>query len=58
MTVKQFCLQNAERQRDSTGEASDNAPVAQLVEQLPFKEKVRGSNPLGGTFKNESNSKV
>ena len=25
------------------------APVAQVVEQLPFKEKVRGSSPLGGT---------
>src|SRR5258708_4029352 len=25
------------------------APVAQLVEQLPFKETVTGSNPVGGT---------
>ena len=23
-------------------------PIAQLVEQLPFKEKVVGSNPTGG----------
>jgi hypothetical protein len=26
-----------------------NAPIAQLVEQLPLKEMVRGSNPRGGT---------
>jgi len=38
-----------ERWRFSARERSDKAPVAQLVEQLPFKEKVRGSNPLGGT---------
>ncbi len=25
------------------------APIAQLVEQLPFKEKVTGSNPVGRT---------
>lgn len=25
------------------------APIAQLVEQLPFKEKVVGSIPTGGT---------
>ena len=25
------------------------APIAQLVEQLPFKEKVAGSNPAGRT---------
>ena len=25
------------------------APVAQLVEQFPFKEEVGGSNPPGGT---------
>jgi hypothetical protein len=25
------------------------APIAQLVEQLPFKETVPGSNPGGGT---------
>ncbi len=28
-----------------------NAPVAQLVELLPFKEKVPGSNPGRGTNK-------
>ena len=27
------------------------APIAQLVEQLPFKETVPGSNPGGGTKK-------
>lgn len=26
------------------------APIAQLVEQLPFKEKVVGSNPTGRTL--------
>ena len=26
------------------------APVAQLVEQFPFKEEVGGSNPPGGTL--------
>jgi hypothetical protein len=26
------------------------APIAQLVEQLPFKEKVLGSIPSGGTL--------
>ena len=26
------------------------APIAQLVEQLPFKEMVPGSNPGGGTY--------
>ncbi len=25
------------------------APIAQLVEQLPLKEKVAGSSPAGGT---------
>ena len=28
---------------------SDIAPIAQLVEQLPFKEMVPGSIPGGGT---------
>ena len=28
---------------------NDIAPIAQLVEQLPLKEMVRGSNPRGGT---------
>ena len=27
------------------------APIAQLVERLPFKEKVGGSNPSGRTIK-------
>ena len=27
-----------------------NAPIAQLVEQLPFKQKVLGSNPSGRTY--------
>ena len=27
-----------------------HAPVAQLVEQFPFKEEVGGSNPPGGTL--------
>ncbi len=26
------------------------APIAQLVEQLPFKQKVAGSNPAGRTI--------
>ena len=26
-----------------------NAPIAQLVERLPFKEMVIGSNPIGRT---------
>ena len=25
------------------------APLAQLVEQIPFKDKVTGSNPVRGT---------
>lgn len=29
----------------------DSAPIAQLVEQLPLKETVVGSNPTGGTIK-------
>jgi hypothetical protein len=28
----------------------DNPPVAQMVEQLPFKEMVAGSIPAGGTI--------
>ncbi len=32
------------------------APVAQLVEQFPFKEVVPGSSPGGGTRSLETNS--
>ena len=28
----------------------NQAPIAQLVEQLPFKEMVAGSNPAGRTI--------
>ena len=31
------------------------APIAQLVEQLPFKETVPGSNPGGGTKRGSKN---
>ena len=31
-------------------------PLAQLVEQLPFKETVVGSNPTGRTTKNKTRS--
>ncbi len=27
-----------------------HAPIAQLVEQIPLKDKVVGSNPTGGTY--------
>lgn len=37
---------------DQVGEA--NAPVAQSVEQLPFKERVAGSIPAGRTRRNKS----
>ena len=30
----------------------ENGPVAQLVEQFPFKEWVTGSNPVGLTIFN------
>ena len=31
-----------------------DAPIAQLVEQLPFKETVVGSNPTGRTAKTKT----
>ena len=34
-----------------------SAPIAQLVEQLPLKETVVGSNPTGGTWKRNISTK-
>ena len=31
------------------------APLAQLVEQIPFKDKVTGSNPVRGTSTDSHN---